>query len=159
MRKLFLGGFIGIMTLISVTPAHAGFGSGLATGLILSSMMSNGSNTVVSGSSAGDVIYALPYVSERVTDPLGVRMICSEKQSFNKTSEPATYDNLGGQTLRAIFQGKVKDPDKYEILQVIRIIDPENTYRANLWFSYIEKEKVTPLDKLPLEKKVEKKKK
>jgi hypothetical protein len=52
---------------------------------------------------------------------------------------------VGQLNLLELFARAVKDYQKYEILQVVRVFRGDAPYRAAIWFSYIEKEKVLPL--------------
>ncbi len=100
--------------------------------MIVGSAMSSGST--VQGDAMANILYTAPRVSERVTDPLGMR---------------TAYVRAGTDTLREQFSKIRGDAIKFEILQVMRVMDQGNADRVYLWFVYIEKEKVIPLDQLP----------
>lgn len=99
------------------------------------------------GGGSANVLYVLPRASERVRDPLAVRLVSSYEDNFYKGA-------LAKKSLFEIFAFSLNSWDsskmasKYEILQIVRAIDGSNTERASIWFAYIEKEKVIPLNQL-----------
>ena len=131
--------------------AQASFLFGLGAGMLLGS---GGDGTTVAAAGA-TVIYGTPRVSERVKDPLGIK--------FASISVRPVSEDLGngsfrlskdvGITLFAMFARVEKNPERYEVLQVVRIFDGQYPYIAAFWFSYVPKESVIPLEQLPSMKK------
>ena len=74
----------------------------------------------------------MPYAADRVTDPLAMR-----------TAYVKTWN---GASLLDTFASGVGRNDKYEILQVVRVMDQGNADRVYFWFTYIEKDKVKSLE-------------
>lgn len=135
-----LFGAILTVTLLAGT-AQAGFGTGIIVGMVLSS-----SNNVV-GSGDSNVLYVLPQVNERVKDPLKMKIAATYLKSF----APGSSDT--NKSLEDLFRETISGADRYAILQVIRVLKPQNLQEAVIWFVYIEKELVALLEKPPQAKK------
>jgi hypothetical protein len=117
----------------SAVPAHSQTGvSGTTPGALL---FGDGSYS----DTAATVIYTISNVSERVKNPLEIRMAstwgCFKNGDMGFTGHP---------TLRELFERAVKDSQKYEVLQVVRALSETSSY-ATIWFAYIEKESILPL--------------
>jgi len=63
------------------------------------------------------------------------------------------HSSDAGKSLKELFKETVTGSDKYEILQVTRVLDSKDLAKAVVWFVYIKKELVVPLEKLPKEDK------
>lgn len=144
MKKIFLV-VLSAIVLFSFAPKanSQSFLLGMVTGALL---FGDGEQA---GGGTGSVVYTLPRASERVKDPLGVRT------SSTSASFSGNYNENNGVTWRELFnksivnEKKKYSPNDLEILQIVRVINPGNLEYATFWFSYIEKEKVVPLDQLP----------
>ena len=141
MRRIsvvFLG--VAILMVTVADAARAGFGTGVIVGV----MISRGQSV---GSGDSNVLYVMPRVCERVKEPLEMKMTATYSMYFGPHSSDA------GKSLKELFKETVTGSDKYEILQVTRVLDSKDLAKAVVWFVYIEKELVVPLEKLPKEDK------
>jgi len=133
--KNWMAIIVAVVLAFSAVPVRAqtSFLLGTAFGALL---FGDGDHT----GTAATVIYTLPKASERVKNPLEIRM-ASIQGSFAHR-----YSNYFGQrTLRELFGESVKNPEKYEIIQVVRVFTGESPQGAAIWFAYIEKESLLPL--------------
>jgi hypothetical protein len=157
MKNLFRTALLAMGLIFGVSQAaHAQmFLLGLGTGLILGS----GGDTTVAGSGGPSVIYVAPRVSERVEDPLGIKMTVVTIWPGNRyvrgnSSRGEHLRSKGNLSLRQIFsynwsESLRKEAEKYTILRIVRAIDGQCVRCAAIWFSYIENSKVIPLSRLP----------
>jgi len=137
MKKI--NGLLAILVVLafvfSAAPARSqgGFILGLATGSLL---FGDGDRT---GGSAATVIYTFPEVSKRVKNPLAIRMVSIVGNFYYHNS---SY--IGKFTLQELFETEVKDPQKFEILQVVRVFHGSSPEAAAVWFAYTGKENLLP---------------
>jgi hypothetical protein len=158
MRKFFVSGLVSLALFASVSSTAqaqcllcgtVGFALG-------SSTSAHASLQDVSAGSGGAVLYVAPRISERINDPLGVHIAVSDTRRFSMNRGDSSGPGKG-MTIQQIFNITVKEADRYIVLEVMRVINPNYTNVAVFWFAYLEKEKVTPLDKLPTTAKTNKK--
>ncbi len=91
----------------------------------------------------GNVIYVAPRISERIANPLAVRFASSAMMNFS--NEQGDRGGMKNSSLEEIFAATVADYQKYTLLEVKRIINPQNYGKAQFLFVYIEKDKISPL--------------
>lgn len=120
----------------SAQAAHAqiSFLFGVAVGASLS-----GGDQVVNGGISGNTIYILPRVSERVKNPLSIQFA-----QFD-----FWQDANNGMSLYTMFKRVEPVAERYEVLEVVRMIKPANQAQAVFWFAYTEKSNVLSLEALP----------
>lgn len=128
-----------------LTVAQPAQGGGFLLGLATGAILFGGDETTVGNGS--NIIYTLPRVSERVKDPLLIRLV-SQELSFDITG----YGGAG-KTLWELFKERVENADKFTILQIVRVFDESQQTRAAIWFAYTETTNIIPLEKLPARKK------
>ena len=94
----------------------------------------------------GMVLYVAPRISERVSNPLDVRIAASQRAGFSNYK----YWKLSmwGSSIQQIFNASVENPQDYSILEVMRVLIPDQNDAAIFWFAYIERDKLLPLEKL-----------
>ncbi|MES2203550.1 MAG: hypothetical protein V4474_04485 [Patescibacteria group bacterium] len=137
MRKLIVAGLVGL-SLLAAPSAKAG---GFILGMVVASMMSSGSHTLQAD--MPNVLYVMDRVAERVTDPLGMR------------TGTMSIRDMNGITIRGAFKkmfeaaGRPQADENHEILQVLRVSHEGTGGIIYLWFTYIEKDKLVPIEKLP----------
>jgi len=134
MRKLFSTGLL-LVSLVSIFPSHAQAQASFLFGLVIGMSISPDGRTINGGDQ--NLLYVLPRAAERIKDPLAMQTAASE------------CDTYGRQTIREIFESRVYNPKKKEILQVVRTACGGSTTSVVLWFVFTDKENVTPLEKLP----------
>ncbi|MDP3999704.1 MAG: hypothetical protein Q8P76_03905 [bacterium] len=135
------------LLIFGLTTAQPAQGSTFLLGMVTGAVLFGGDETTVGNSS--NIIYTLPRASERVKDPLAIRL---QSKEFNFAQEYAGNYG-GGKTLRALFHEIVRDAGKFTILQVVRVFDESKQESATIWFAYTETSNVIPLEKLPPRKK------
>jgi hypothetical protein len=118
--------------------------AGFATGVLVGSALSSSNSS--SGEGPSSLLYEAPFVRERIKNPLVVRMV---SVCYYESDKKSIYE---------IFcQALGRDnPQKYEILQVVRAIDGSSPTRAGIWFLYTEKGNLYPVDDFPGKKKAAK---
>lgn len=116
-----------------VANAQISFLFGVAVGASLS-----GGDKVVNGGISGNTIYILPRVSERVKNPLSIQFA-----QFD-----FWQDANNGMSLYTMFKRVEPAAERYEVLEVLRMIKPANQAQAVFWFAYTEKGNVLPLEVL-----------
>ena len=131
--KCLLVSILMTIFVFSAVPAHSqNFALGLAMGAVL---FDNGNKA---GASAM-VIYTLPDASQRVKNPLDIRMV-SVYENFS-----VEYDNTGAKmSLAELFGKTVVGYQQYEVLQIVRVFRGDMPQKAAIWFCYIEKNKILP---------------
>ncbi|MBI2054781.1 MAG: hypothetical protein HYT39_01635 [Candidatus Sungbacteria bacterium] len=148
MRKFFATGLVGLALLAgptSVAQAQCllcgviGFAIGSSTSGV------NATPQDVSGG-GGAVLYIAPRISERITEPLAVRIASTPVAGFS--SDTGWNYKWKGMTIQQIFEKTVKNPEQFVVLEVMRVVNPSNTNAATFWFAYLEKHKVVPLERL-----------
>jgi hypothetical protein len=117
--------------------AQVSFLLGMATGAIL---FGDGSEA---GTSSSTVLYTMAKVSDRVKNPLKVRLAC-KMEDFHRYNSGGAGDG-NGMSYEQLFRKAVKDSEQFEILQIVRVIRPDSVSMAAIWFAYIEKLEVLPL--------------
>ncbi len=100
------------------------------------------------GPSGGAVIYVAPRLAERLAEPLAVRFTSTPPIRFS-TSAGNWEPGKTTITLQEMFARTLLNAEKFDILEVLRIVDGAHGNVATFWFVYIEKEKLKPLDQLP----------
>ena len=124
-----------------VVYAQTSFILGLATGALLSS---NGKKT--EGSSPS-VIYTSSSIS-RISNPYLIRQACYVGDNFRGHEQ---YKENSGMTWWGMFVSAIgdgggqKEARQFEILQIMRIVGAAGSGKATFWFSYIEKDKLSPI--------------
>jgi hypothetical protein len=109
-----------------------------------------GSNSSQGGGSAGAVLYIAPRIAERIVDPLAVHIVSSATRNYSNIGRHvAGTDRWEGLTIQQIFERTVQRHEQYVVLEVVRIVHPEENASATFWFTYIEKEKLLPLSLPP----------
>ncbi len=151
MKRLLAVLFVFISVIIAAPYARAqmGFITGLAVGSVLF-----GDEKQFSGSGV-IVLYTAPRVAERIKDPLNVRM-GNVGYRFGGEGAHKSVSELFGDVLSNKNQDrnhvKKLDPTHYEVLQVLLMPDIQNKNYGTVWFFYIEKNQVIPLEQLPAQK-------
>lgn len=109
--------------------------------------LGSASNDEQAGASVGsNVIYVAPYIGNRIDDPLDVRIVASSNLIFTEGGwNTRTITPMAGSTLHEIFKKSVTNPEKYTIIEIMRVITPDEVRGAIFWFAYIENEKIRPL--------------
>jgi hypothetical protein len=143
-RKFFVSSIVSLVLLVAIPmTANASVGS-LVAGMLLGSSMSSNDDESVQAEGNANVLYLMPRVIERVTDPLGMRLTSVRTLDASFRS---------GHSVREIFHGlsfpKGKTAENYEVLQVVRVMDRGDADNPCLWFTYIEKDKIISLNELP----------
>lgn len=149
MKKKMIVMFLVLMLGFGVTApmrAEGGFLLGAVTGALLF-----GGDDVTVGSSSS-ILYTAPRVSERVKDPLKMKMVATDNSSFTKDCY-GPCDVVNGKSIEDMFYILVKDGSKYEILQVVRIFSNSSNSAASIWFTYIDKSFMIPLNEFIKEEK------
>jgi len=157
MKKL-LPIFVVLSMLVSVPIANAqgGFILGLVTGGLLF-----GDGTQTGAGNSANVMYTMARASERVKEPLQIRQVAIGVELYVADSyRPGgdvvlTLEEEFGRAI-SIYNGQAKDYKKpplksaetYEILQAARLFN-ERGQIGGILFTFIEKNKVIPLDQLP----------
>lgn len=95
----------------------------------------------------GSVLYVAPRIAERISNPLEVHIASTNYLRFYKISDRVPEYTMG-HTVQQVFDKTVPNSGKYVILEVMRVISPENASVAVFWFAYIEKEKMHSLESL-----------
>ncbi len=89
----------------------------------------------------GNVLYQAPGIAERLDNPLEVRIAASETLYMLRGDRPA---HKGGKSIQEIFEMTIPGAHQYTLLQVERVIDPDDNMSATFWFAYIETQKIKP---------------
>lgn len=105
------------------THAQASFLLGMAAGAVL---FDDGTQH---GGSSPSVLYTLAYASERVIDPLEIKLVVTPPKGFT-TEYPTKYN--AGKSLRSLFHENVKNAEAYVILQAVRIQSFVRAYSLDL---------------------------
>lgn len=136
-----------LVTALSIICAPmAAQAQGFLFGVIAGSSLSSGGTTVHGGDGSANVLYLMPRVAERISDPLAMRVMATAGGGDDCAGVIARR-NFGNMTLRQHFAATVSQPERYEVLQVVRTMRPDG---ANcLWFTFIERDKIRPLASLP----------
>ncbi len=123
-----------LVSLIAI-PAAANAASSFLFGMVVGSMMSSGGGH--SNGVDASVIYTADEETMKAVDPFSVRQI-----NISNCFSPAYGSRADGKTLKEIFTVAIKDlpPKERTILQILRIIEPNNISCATTWFSYVEKQ-------------------
>ena len=105
----------------------------------------HGGNESALEASSSELVYRLPGLGARLKNPMGVRF-ASFKADFETNPEQGYPSNyyIKGLPLWEIFRRTVGKPEGYTILEVVRIVKPDNPTVAVFWFSYIETKDVEP---------------
>jgi len=149
MRKL-LGTLIVIVAL-TTAPLAAHAQASFIFGMVVGSALSSSGDTTVANQGAMNIMYVMPRVAERVTDPLGVRSAASPCYLYSEEKP----DGWGWTrvyhpySLREFFAKTVENPDKYTILQAVRTTAATETGCVRMIFAFIENDKIRPLESLP----------
>ncbi len=145
MHKFFVVGVISFALFVAIPlVAQADFLLGMAVG----SAMSSGDDDQATGNGGGDVLYTAPRIAERISNPLEIRIIASKSQCFSSKGDFSYGGNCGGMAIQEIFNHVIEGKEsQYIILQVKRVVGTNNQWCV-LWFTYIEKDKIIPLEKL-----------
>lgn len=143
MRKIFVNVLASFVLLTGASVAQA---QCLLCGIVGFALGSSASSAAGNAGGGGAVLYIAPRIPERITDPLGVRLVASRQMGF---SDQYWKNPMGGATIQNIFDKTVAGSNQYVVLEVVRVIAPEQNEVAVFWFAYIEKGKVLPLEKLP----------
>jgi hypothetical protein len=111
-------------------------------GFLLGYMLGNAtsSNNSSSGTSDATVIYIAPEeVMKAVTNPLSVKQV--NKHVCPYFTEYGTEKGQAGLSLSQIFTWATTGmpASQKTILQISRVIDPQNISCATFWFSYVDK--------------------
>ncbi|MDP3958247.1 MAG: hypothetical protein Q8Q36_02155 [bacterium] len=148
MRKFFATSLVGLALLAgipSVAQAQCllcgiiGFAIGSSTSGV------NAHPQDVSGG-GGAVLYIAPRISERITEPLAVRIASTPVAGFSSGTE--WKYKWKGTTIQQIFEKTVEKPEQFVVLEVMRVVSPSDINAATFWFAYLEKDKVVPLERL-----------
>ena len=124
---------------LTLAPAAASAQASFLFGVVVGSALSSG--TASSSEVSPNVIYSMPRVAERVREPLAIRIVASD--CFRNS------DSRNGKSVMEYFIGSVRDWAEYEILQAVRTTAADNTGCVRIFFAFIEKSKVRPLENLP----------
>jgi hypothetical protein len=100
-----------------------------------------GNNDSVGNSGGMNLLYVMPRATERISDPLGMRQTSTECLYYNGSNN--------GRTIREAFAATIQDSEQYEMLQVVRTSAADSTGCLRYWITFIEKDKVIPLELLP----------
>lgn len=95
-------------------------------------------------------LYEMPRAQERVKNPLEMRVVSTANTSFSHGS------HLRAHSLLELFQttlGKDTPASRFEIIYVALAPDPSSKSYAAVWFFYITKDHVIPINELPPPKK------
>ena len=111
--------------------------------------LGSASNDDQAGASSGsNIIYVTPHIGERIADPLAVRIAVSPKMGFSTEEWRSYITRAQSMTLQEIFEATVPDYENFTILEIARVIQPDENRIAVFWFAYIENEKMRPLSAL-----------
>lgn len=91
------------------------------------------------------VLYILPDLSNRIKNPLLIRMATTKNMTFSNANYLSVDNKAFGRSIYELFLETVPSAQNYELLQVIKAIDEIKQDDATIWFAYIEKDKVLPL--------------
>ena len=100
-------------------------------------------------SSGGNIIYVAPYISERIADPLAVRIAVTPEMGFSDVNWNRDVTRAQSMTLQEMFEMTVPNHENFTILEIARVFTPDSNRLAVFWFAYIENEKMRPLSQLP----------
>ncbi len=110
-------------------------------GFIGASLGSSSGTAVVNPLSM--VIYEMPNTQARLKNPMGIRT-----QVFSEDLKRGAGSKYAGQTLWELFRSVQPEPEKFEVLQVVRIISPKpndvDSAEVAFWFTYVQKKDVAP---------------
>ncbi len=145
MRRYLLGGLAAAtLMMVGVVSAQAQCALCGIGGFFLGSALS-GDGIYESN---GTIIYTAPRIAERLTDPLEVKFGSTYKDFRYQPDQ--SDDGAEGMTIRQLFVKAIeRDESKFEILEVMRVVDAGDVANGAIWFAYIERSKIKPLQALP----------
>jgi hypothetical protein len=99
------------------------------------------------GNTNPDIIYTMPQASERVWNPMMIKMAATTTWFYLKAENVVDMNHTAiGVPLWQLFKYVELKPENYELIRVERkIVNPESSSdatKATLWFTYIEKQYV-----------------
>jgi hypothetical protein len=132
-----------VLSLFSPLLAGKAQANCLLCGIVGYAIGSSGNDEKAGGSAGGSVIYVAPHIDERIADPLAVR-VASERFDFSDAGYKSSV-RASGATLAQLFAYTVEESEKYTVLEITRVVDPEVSRVAVIYFAYIESEMMKPL--------------
>ena len=138
-----------IATLLSPMMATKAEAQCLLCGVIGFAIGSSSNDEQAGASSGGNVIYVAPHIDERIADPLAVRIAVSPRMGFSNGGWNRHIMAAQSMTLHEMFEATIPNHEDFTILEIARVIKPDEFRLAVFWFAYIEKEKMRPLSDLP----------
>ncbi len=100
----------------------------------------------VSEAQEATILYELSGFENKIPDVLSVKLVAFH-DSFRdnphvNTNPYGDKKEVFRSSLREVFEKALKgDVSKLKILKVERVVDQDRSYKASIWFTYIEKEK------------------
>jgi hypothetical protein len=103
------------------------------------------------GGSNPNIVFTMPQAAERIWNPMAIRIGSTTTHFFKKTLSDDPTLSSKGVTLWDLFKYIEDEPQKFEVIQVERVIvnpaSGNDATKATLWFTYIEKQFVLPIAK------------